>query len=585
MAANSPAMIPVSPTEDDFRTPGRGTLTAAPLPPQLGDSPKVNPKSFTRPEPDDEVETATVVSTSTGTFASSQSFGQSSQGFKPPSTSGRRAPDNGFGGASKTNQSEFSKPATSRSAFNPQAPPSSANRGFSPPTGASSSNGNALRPQTKTPQASTLGTPPSIRTPAANSSYYNRRGSVAAGSGQGIETRSASALPPDTGARTSIPPNSNSQTGTDQATVNSSGNTRLPSQTLRTNQRFAALPAGATPAPNALRQPAAQPPQRPVAESAFPNRPTTRQTPTANLAQINTAKPERQALQTARQQFAAINQAPSEGLTGSSVQLTELFNEPLSGDQRKQMTAQYWETYYDLTAVKIAADHQAWLAKLKTAPTPAEQGLLDAAKRVAADQKLAAEIQLSKAQSRLMDYMPTPRSEGYLPIPADQPLIGEYKTDYDKYKRIRNLPSSLRGIDNMLARTINLIAQRSQTVSAAKTAADQAQSAAANRQTPLASALAAGQLWRDSRLDLVASAVSYNQAISDYILTVEPYRPPAQLSALMIGAPRAPATTMPQVERGFGMNQPVRSAQNPNANSNSNFGGQPRQPRAPIQFR
>ncbi len=236
-----------------------------------------------------------------------------------------------------------------------------------------------------------------------------------------------------------------------------------------------------------------------------------------------------------------------------------MFLEPLSGSQRKQMVAQYWETYYDMAALKIATDYEKWLRSVSTS-TAAEKGLLSAAQQMAADGQLAAEIQLGKSQSRLLDFMPNPRPNGFAPLPADEPLVERYVTDYEKYKRVRSLPTSLRGIDPMLASTLKLITRRAATVSTAKQAADQAGQAVRNRQIPLASAIAAGQIWRDSQLDMVASTVSYNQAISDFVLTLEPNRSPEQLTTFMLGTPKAVSQTSTTSSLGQSVARPARSA-------------------------
>lgn len=289
-----------------------------------------------------------------------------------------------------------------------------------------------------------------------------------------------------------------------------------------------------------------------------PGNPTNNPTPTArrSVAQNQSSgKADRASIIFARQQLRNI-QPTSADSTGTPVRLQELLLEPLNGSQRKQMVVQYWETYYDLAALKIATDYEAWLSSIST--SGAEQGLLTAAQGMAADQQLAAKIQLGKSQSRLLDFMPNPRPNEFAPLPADEPLVEHYVTDYEKYKRVRALPTSLRGIDPMLASTLKLITQRAETVSTAKKAADQAGQSVRNRQIPLASAIAAGQLWRDAQLDMVASTISYNQAISDFVLTLEPNRSPEQLTAFMLGAPKngsRAGSTSPQ-------NQPTRSAAN-----------------------
>ena len=285
------------------------------------------------------------------------------------------------------------------------------------------------------------------------------------------------------------------------------------------------------------------------------NHQTQRNQGVASLNQ-SSDKVDRQSIDFARQQLRSI-QAGSADQDGTPVRLVEMFLEPLSGSQRKQMVAQYWETYYDMAALKIAIDYEKWLSSISTS-TGAEAGLLSAAQQMASDGQLAAEIQLGKSQSRLLDFLPNPRPDGFAPLPADEPLVERYVTDYEKYKRVRSLPTSLRGIDPMLAGTLKLITRRAKTVSTAKTAAQQAGQAVRNRQIPLASAIAAGRIWRDSQLDMVASTVSYNQAISDFVLTLEPNRTPEQLTTFMLGAPKAGSQSATNTgQSGF---QPTRNA-------------------------
>jgi hypothetical protein len=280
----------------------------------------------------------------------------------------------------------------------------------------------------------------------------------------------------------------------------------------------------------------------------------------------------RSEIEFAKSQFTEIQALSARG-NGTPIRLVEMFMQPLSPVQRKQMVSQYWESYYDLASLKIATDYQQWLDSIKTS-NQVDEMLLSAARQMAADRRLAAEIQLGKSQSRLLDFMPnSPNTRGvqFFPVPADQPLIEQYVTDIEKYARVRNVPTSLRGIDPMLERTLTLITHRAATVAAAQKAANRTLQAISNRQATLASAVAAGKLWRDARMDMVASAVNYNQAISDFVLTLEPNRSPAQLSAFMLGTPKnaqPSAATRPRsvINPNPAFNgQPVRNAVNPAA--------------------
>lgn len=185
-----------------------------------------------------------------------------------------------------------------------------------------------------------------------------------------------------------------------------------------------------------------------------------------------------------------------------------------------------------------------WLGRLNAGPSPAQQALLEAARSEARNTTLASQIQLGKSQSLLMQYMPNRPAE-FLPLPSDKPLIGNYRTEYEKYKYFQMMPVNLRGIDQILPKQLQLIADRAKTVNVAKSAANQMAQALSNRQTTLQSVLEAAREWRISEKKLVGSVVSYNQAIADYALTVaQGYQSPQAVAAMLIAKPKT-STTQP----------------------------------------
>ena len=76
--------------------------------------------------------------------------------------------------------------------------------------------------------------------------------------------------------------------------------------------------------------------------------------PNQGLARLNQSsdKVDRQSIDFARQQLRSIQAGVADG-DGTPVRLVEMLLEPLTGSQRKQMVAQYWETYYDLSLIHI----------------------------------------------------------------------------------------------------------------------------------------------------------------------------------------------------------------------------------------
>ena len=249
-------------------------------------------------------------------------------------------------------------------------------------------------------------------------------------------------------------------------------------------------------------------------------------------------------------------------LPGTPVQMIEVLRETVDTNQRRPMVSQYWEAYYDWATLVNAQEFSLWLGRLDAGRSPAQQAVLESARLAARSAVLAAEIQLGKSQSLLTQYMPNQPSE-YLPLPSDQPLIVKYRTEYEKYKYFQMMPVSLRGIDEILPKQLQLIAERAKTVQVAKSAANQMATALGNNQATLRPVLAAAHDWRIAERKLISAVTSYNQAIGDYALTVaQGYQTPASVAKMLV-TPRKRTTPT----SGFQNNQ--RQAQ---GNTQNQFG-------------
>lgn len=223
-------------------------------------------------------------------------------------------------------------------------------------------------------------------------------------------------------------------------------------------------------------------------------------------------------------------------IPGTPVTLVDMMREPISNSRRDEMIHQYWETFYDWAALNIAREHQGWAQSLPTNVASSELALVETAKRIAQDRMLAAEIQMGKSQSRLLDFFANPRSDDFLPMPSDLPTVSpDFNTNFDWWKQRGAISSNFRGIDQMLDGTIRLTAQRAATVTAARRARSEVLAAVSGRQASLSTAIQSAELCRTAELDMVASVVAYNQAIGHYMLAVEPTKPAEQLVSSMIG--------------------------------------------------
>lgn len=223
-------------------------------------------------------------------------------------------------------------------------------------------------------------------------------------------------------------------------------------------------------------------------------------------------------------------------LPGTPVSLYEMLSQPMATQNRDALIRQYWETYYDWAALVVAREHYEWSQRLPGNLSLGEKLLVQAEQRLANDRLLAAQIQMGKSQSRLLDFFTNPRADDFLPLPSDPPTVKPYTTHYETMRKRRTLPSSLRGIDQMLEGTNRLIGQRALTVNAARQARTQLLAGVPTKQASLASVIQAAELNRAAELDLISSVVNYNQAISNYVVTAFPAPSAEKLVTYLVGA-------------------------------------------------
>ena len=260
----------------------------------------------------------------------------------------------------------------------------------------------------------------------------------------------------------------------------------------------------------------------------------------------------------------------SSALPGSPTKLLDMLKQPVPINRRQAMINRYWETYYDWAVMLSLSEYQNWVNSIASPTSQSDLSLLNAARSVAQDRVLAAEIQLGKSQSLLTDFMPT-RTTALLPLPSDKPLIKKYKTHYERYSSHGLIPPRLRGIDTMLPKILELISQRAESVQAAKIAAINAKNSLPARQATLSAALEAGRLWRAAEADLIGTVTSYNKAIADYTMTITQGRQtPEQVVTSLIGKPKT--ISHQEAARQTAINQQRQFGQAGNSNPTNRLG-------------
>lgn len=278
-------------------------------------------------------------------------------------------------------------------------------------------------------------------------------------------------------------------------------------------------------------------------------------------------------LATAKQlmQRYSVNGARNGALPGEPLRLVEMFRQPIPRGRRNTMVDYYWQTYRDWAMLVSAQRHRQWLSQVNVASPPGDRDLLAAAKMMAANQVLASEIQLMKSQSQLVQLLPNRRSS-LLPLPSDQPMTDEYTTHYDQYRAKNLLPAKLVGMDQILAKTLELIGGQATSVELSKRAANENLSAMSTRQSSIVAVLESARIWHQAEQELIAAVMSYNQSIAVFSLTVKRgSQSPEQLVAMLIGEPGRSTSESVVVDRSFPSGLPSNIAIDTSRNS-SDFG-------------
>ena len=227
----------------------------------------------------------------------------------------------------------------------------------------------------------------------------------------------------------------------------------------------------------------------------------------------------------------------NQALPGVPTSLEDMLRTTDTGSRLK-MVQKYWETYFDWATLQNRQRFENWLNKLPAARASTDRLLLQTAKSMAENETLAAEIQLARSQSLLQEISRSNPNE-MLPLPLNDPVTSKYITHYDWYATRQLVPPKLKGINEMLPRTYQLLTQRASTVGQAEQARNQALAAYTSGQTSIAAVLESGRAWQAGLQSLVATVVSYNKAISDYALTIAPQQKPvSEIASMLVSKPK-----------------------------------------------
>ena len=246
-------------------------------------------------------------------------------------------------------------------------------------------------------------------------------------------------------------------------------------------------------------------------------------------------------------------------LTGQPLTLLRVLSSTPDRRRQLELTKTYWRL-----AQAVANYHFCWnranqLEKLL--PRAEDAAAARLARASAAASLREAELDVADAQHELAGLMPLP-PDAPLPLPADRPHVGPYRTHFQELFAIRTPPDQARLVERVLPIWRQVVDERAAAVQAAEDALSAAMDNHAVR-TADASAVAAcsGELLRQQRA-FIRAVCDYNRHIAEYGVAVAgPTTTPQALVAMLIGpVPEAATPLAPGVESGVqpaGLNETV----------------------------
>lgn len=268
----------------------------------------------------------------------------------------------------------------------------------------------------------------------------------------------------------------------------------------------------------------------------------------------------------------ALTASKQSALAGRATTLLELMTR-VGADRSQQIwvVRDYWKLAAAQADFNWAADELARLDQINAAKG-LESPILTAAQAAAQARWREAQVGAIAAQQELADLVAiTDRNQ--LPLVADSPLVGPYRTYFEALFAARAAPPRTRAIDRGLPLRLEAIQSRTEAVRAASTAVHFAEDSRAKGQTDLQTLLNCHADLARQRRAFLATVRDYNLDIGEYALAVaDPGITTERLVAMLILVKaQAPLTTV-------GRNEPTLATP---ANDDPLF--QPALPRKPPE--
>ena len=220
----------------------------------------------------------------------------------------------------------------------------------------------------------------------------------------------------------------------------------------------------------------------------------------------------------ARELVAALLNLPQPAaLPGKPLTLREALGSALDRPRQLDVTHAYWRLTDALGAYRAALNAEDALSQLQA--RAADTAILRTATTAATAATHAARLAALRAQYDLAEAVALP-STSQLPLPADLPHTGDYRTYYEELSRTRTVPAATRLVHRTLPLRREALEMRASAVDAVRESLAAARQAYETGHASLSSVVTVAASLAAEERALVASACAYNHDIADYALAI-----------------------------------------------------------------
>lgn len=206
-------------------------------------------------------------------------------------------------------------------------------------------------------------------------------------------------------------------------------------------------------------------------------------------------------------------------IEGTPVSLKEVLAQaPIAAQQTRSVSA-YWQLSQALAEYHFALDESQFFRGLPLPQAEHHRALLAAQEASAAARTAAARVNVLRAQHALAETSQLTDVDG-LPLPADRPFIGAYRTHFKVLNEHGAAPDRLGSIDRSLPVMRESIDAQASAVAAGENALGATQQAYQQGQAAMADVLSIYHDLRRQRRDFLATVTEYNQQIARYASSV-----------------------------------------------------------------